>query len=450
MVVQIQNLIAAINPELYCKPLIERNDQRINLIAEVKRQVRDHGYRAAAEIAQARESQALDFESPEALNPFSLGLIGNPIEQHTLVYDAFGENVTAVYFWILDYLEKHVDRLLGIEKIVDNFVSSPGSGHFWDMETRAIRLQERAAKYLDATRRILENLPSAIRELKELKRQIELDPESVPGTAIRAGDGSLATHSELRRRFQLKQAWLEGQLNMARLNVQWLKPSLRTLGALNPKSTTDPGLVNGFNSSLMELVLLSKAEYNLREDIDAGLLPKSFARKKARGIFPILIVELRFRGVPDKGARGGYVFRGRSEVVISSFALNEDELAILKRELERDDLEILFEGLLGSNAEALATLEQELAEVMRKPTDAQDSKRLPGAADSEDINPFSALWSLFTGWGATEDTTDGTELKPDSMVEKVLRNQALLKARRDCRQFYNDFKEWLGMPVMTG
>ena len=48
------------------------------------------------------------------------------IIQHTLVYDSSSETLEPVYFFILDLMN---DMGLLPEKIVDNFTSSPGSGH---------------------------------------------------------------------------------------------------------------------------------------------------------------------------------------------------------------------------------------------------------------------------------------------------------------------------------
>lgn len=132
MAVDIHNLIAAINPDVFCQPYVEREGKRLNLIKEVKQSAREQGYLPAAEVARARESEFMDFEEAANQNPFSLHALKNPIERHVLVYDNFGDNLAATYFWILDKLQNEFPNIRQIDKLVDNFSSAPGSRHFTD------------------------------------------------------------------------------------------------------------------------------------------------------------------------------------------------------------------------------------------------------------------------------------------------------------------------------
>ena len=52
------------------------------------------------------------------------------LSKHDLVYDSSSETLEPVYFFILDLMN---DFRLDTEKLVDNFSSSPGSGHFSEM-----------------------------------------------------------------------------------------------------------------------------------------------------------------------------------------------------------------------------------------------------------------------------------------------------------------------------
>ena len=53
-----------------------------------------------------------------------------PLSERSLVYDSSSETLEPVYFWILDIMNK---RGLQTEKLVDNFSSTPGSGHFAEL-----------------------------------------------------------------------------------------------------------------------------------------------------------------------------------------------------------------------------------------------------------------------------------------------------------------------------
>src|SRR3989338_2987742 len=127
MVLDIHKLIATIAPEVFCQPTIDENDQQVNLIQRAK-----EGYKSASEKAKVREYAFMDLIDIANTNAVNAPGLKAPIEKHTLVYDSFGESLEPIYFWVLDRM-----GMLGIkpEKLVDNFVSSPGSGHFSEMRS---------------------------------------------------------------------------------------------------------------------------------------------------------------------------------------------------------------------------------------------------------------------------------------------------------------------------
>ena len=61
---------------------------------------------------------------------------------HVIDYDTTAETVEAIYFFILDLMN---DFGLNVEKLVDNFTSTPGSQHFSEMGMKATRMQEEAS-----------------------------------------------------------------------------------------------------------------------------------------------------------------------------------------------------------------------------------------------------------------------------------------------------------------
>ncbi|VVB83815.1 Uncharacterised protein [uncultured archaeon] len=50
-----------------------------------------------------------------------------PEASHTIVYDSSSETLEPIYFFIIDLLK---DMGMAPQKLVDNFSSTPGSGHF--------------------------------------------------------------------------------------------------------------------------------------------------------------------------------------------------------------------------------------------------------------------------------------------------------------------------------
>lgn len=89
-----------------------------------------------------------------------------PAEEHKLVYDSSSETLEPVYFWILDLVK---DMFPEVEKLVDNFSSSPGSGHFGELGGRATRMQEEGMKIMGAINTVLKSVINLIYDLKEFE-----------------------------------------------------------------------------------------------------------------------------------------------------------------------------------------------------------------------------------------------------------------------------------------
>ena len=85
---------------------------------------------------------------------------------HTLVYDSPTEALEPLYFWILDFLGK-----IGLQttKLVDNFASSPGSGHFSELGMKKSQMQEQAMRIMQTMNTILRSVLNLIYDLKEFK-----------------------------------------------------------------------------------------------------------------------------------------------------------------------------------------------------------------------------------------------------------------------------------------
>ena len=74
------------------------------------------------------------------------GLIDSvPETEHKLVYDSSSETLEPMYFFILDLMN---GVGLAPEKLVDNFSSTPGSGHFAELGQRATIMQQQATRIL--------------------------------------------------------------------------------------------------------------------------------------------------------------------------------------------------------------------------------------------------------------------------------------------------------------
>lgn len=177
MVVDIHKLIAAINPDVYCiDDEVEKDGRKMSRRKAVKERInelfdqgaRDPYIKAADEFAKPKEPVVVDLFKWFNRNLMDYKMtFKNPIEKHFLSYDSFGESLEPIYFWILDTLNN-----LGLSdqrKLVDNFISSPGSGHFSEMGMKQTKMQEEGMKMLGAANQVVKSILNIIYDLKEFK-----------------------------------------------------------------------------------------------------------------------------------------------------------------------------------------------------------------------------------------------------------------------------------------
>jgi hypothetical protein len=188
MAIDVKNLVAAICPDVYCDP---------SKLKEVKDLVKSGGYLKAAEKAKLKEVSYQDVLHVMATKgAVKRKGLESPIEQHVLVYDAFAQSLEPVYFWILDF----VNSLYGkADKLVDNFISSAGSGFFAEMQGRATRMQEEAMKMMQTAGVLTKSIIQIIYDLKEFKMRLEQYED------LRSSDSKVRSAAVL----SLKQIWID-------------------------------------------------------------------------------------------------------------------------------------------------------------------------------------------------------------------------------------------------
>ena len=124
----------------------------------------------------------------------------------------------------------------------------------------------------------------------------------------------------------------------------------------------------------------------------------------------------------------------------TSFALNDDELAVLKQQLEEDDFGEVYRFIEGATEQSLGEIRADLDELLGEGSGMIVKKN---EKKSEDTNPFTALFSFLIPKEEKKDFSMG--IKKDSNYEKVVRSQAILLARFLCRKLYDDYKKSIGM-----
>ena len=118
------------------------------------------------------------------------------ISEHSLGYDSQSETLEPVYFFILDLMN---DFGLGTEKLVDNFSSTPGSGHFSELGTKKTTMQTQGTQMLERVNVVMRSVLNIIYDLKDFKIRLQSYND------LKSKDKSTSDAA----RHSLKQIWLD-------------------------------------------------------------------------------------------------------------------------------------------------------------------------------------------------------------------------------------------------
>lgn len=152
MVASVQQIIGKINPWLYAKngaELLSKYGSPENIPA---------GEVVPQAIIYSKEGERFELNQKGAE------------ASHKLVYDSSSETLEPIYFFIIDLLN---DFGLSPKKYIDNFSSTPGSGHFAELGQRATIMQQQATKLLGDVNTVLRSVLNIIYDLKEFKIRLE-------------------------------------------------------------------------------------------------------------------------------------------------------------------------------------------------------------------------------------------------------------------------------------
>lgn len=182
-------------------------------------------------IAAMNPDNFLDYKTKDELNKFrkllkedfwkavsaAKGKIKSP-EDHVLAYNSSQETLEPVYFWVLDKLNTFFKE--DVTKYIDNFSSSPGSGHFAEMGARATKMQEESMKIMQTIGILVKSLVNIIYDLKEFEIRLSQYKSANSKDKDEAEAGLLA----------LKQIWMDnvdikrgrGSINMLAQDLQFV------------------------------------------------------------------------------------------------------------------------------------------------------------------------------------------------------------------------------------
>lgn len=95
---------------------------------------------------------------------------GGPEAEHEIVYDSATESLEPIYFFILDLFRK---KGYNVDKVVDNFTSSPGSGHFSELQGKATQMQQTADQTMKTIYSIVRGVVQIVYDLKDFKMRLQ-------------------------------------------------------------------------------------------------------------------------------------------------------------------------------------------------------------------------------------------------------------------------------------
>lgn len=268
------------------------------------------------------------------------------------------------------------------------------------------------------------------------------------------------SEKELKNRFEIEKKYLKSQVNTLKLYTRWITPYLKAAQEMEQRAKQTEYMANTFNVALFEITALGQDKFEIPDEILKNNLPKifkDFEKWKKRLSYPIITVELKFRGTPEK-VGGSHRYRGKVDITFTSYSLNDDELKLLKELIEKsnteDTLEFITEATTGSLEVIKEDLEKYLSEESEEDKKAKEKKE---EKKSEDVNPFSALFSFFKSnkkeeekeeKKAEEAKPEFRKIKPDDEYEKAVRSNAIIEARRKCNDFYERYKKAHSMPTL--
>lgn len=447
---------------------------------------------------------------------------GEAAEEYKIVYDSPSETLEPIYFWILDFMNKRSSD--GVEKLLDNFTSTTGSGHFSELIGKGTRMQEEAMKIYGIVNTVIKSILNLIYDLKEFQIRLKSYDDAnskkkdvaqsgalslkqiwMDQVDIKRGRGSInmlaqdlnfitlrdafmaanslseakkldlnervkrilearlqeflewktRSEAELRKRFEIEKTYLRTQVNTVKLYSRWAKPYLIAAEQLRMKEQDryKPELVNIFNTVFLELALLGKSKTNVKDAADIHELPEDFKKIRfKRDYYSCVLVDFSFRGIPGKiQGTQHYAFGGRAQASFKAYALNNEEIKLLKSRLEESYFDDSLKLVEGMTEESLGQLKEDIDEFLEEtPKEEIEYEK----AAEQDVNPFAAL----VGFGVKkpkikeENAAGGKKdsefeklkkegITKDNYAESVVRKYTEKKAEDICFSIYDVYKK---------
>jgi hypothetical protein len=435
-------------------------------------------------------------------------------EEHTLVYDSSSETLEPVYFWVLDRANFFFKGKEGVEKLVDSFTSSAGSGHFSELMGKASRMQEEASKILGNVNAVIKSIINIIYDLKEYEIKLSQYKYANSKNKEEKESGLLG----------LKQIWMDnvdvkrgrGSINMLAqdLNFVTIRDAFMIANSIEEVDGLDLNdrvkrILKPRLAEFLKWRELSEREIKKRYEIEKTYLKSQVNALKlySRWAKPYLSAAVKLEQKEP----------GTSPDIVTAFNTVRLELTLLCKDgfdfqnavynknlpesfrnikLKRDYyscvlIDFYFRGIpqragqhyvFGGRAEVnfrAYSLNKEEIDMLKKRLDESDLKDalnlVAGTTEEslgelqedidyflkqekareeekkeEDVNPFAALLGLQKKKPSKEEEKEFKEIKPDNYVEKMARDLAEVEASQRCFNIFDIYKKAHGMASHPG
>ncbi|MEK6919281.1 MAG: hypothetical protein AABW73_04580 [Nanoarchaeota archaeon] len=268
------------------------------------------------------------------------------------------------------------------------------------------------------------------------------------------------SEEELKKRYSVEKAYLKNQVNSLKMYTRWAKPYLRAASQLEMKNYDDPALVNAFNTMIMQLTIMGQKEFDVKDAVYQGRLRPNFPKDKIkRKYYPCVIIDFKFRGIPDglpQRAGSAYIMRGRTDITFRSYCLSDEELKLFNRMIDETDINEALALAEGMTTESLEAIRKDLEYFLGEKIGTDGTS--PGGVEGEkkpektkgffdDFNPFKDIKSMFGVESKKSEEVEFGKIKPDNHYEEEIRKMACNDAKATCFKIFNTYKKGHGMPA---
>lgn len=202
---------------------------------------------------------------------------GKPLSSFNMTYDAPSNQLEPIYYWLLDFMQ---DAGIGVEKITDNFMASPGSGQFGEMGQKATAMQQQASKLLADTNTLVKTVLNLVYDLKEFEIRLKHYERAKSKNNSEVEEGMLA----------LKNIWLDqvdikrGRGSVHQLTYEMGFTTLREafMKANTTQEVKDMASKEGvINDSVMRILIPRISEFLTWKEMSEKELEKRFSIEKS-------------------------------------------------------------------------------------------------------------------------------------------------------------------------